>query len=222
MSIKWHSLHTVESYSKLIQFCHIPLFSPSCCTNMFFTAPALLLRFTFFCVAIFIGNLPKTRYLLLAFYRYFRVILDSVIFLRPWWQPWRSNRTQKNGAQLDKLLGVVVLWSPLQGAPTKEDARAPLPGRDGTSWLDPHSAQWATPAQPSGWRETVIADINDDCTGRVDPCQHHGGAQEVGGGKDCGDDCLLHPWQLLSCCIQAHSCGLPVINHRHILSLSLP
>ena len=54
---------------------------------MFFTAPALLLRFTFFCVAIFIGNLPKTRYLLLAFYRYFRVILDSVIFLRSWWQP---------------------------------------------------------------------------------------------------------------------------------------
>ena len=52
-----------------------------------FTAPALLLRFTFFCVGIFIGNLPETRYLLLAFYRYFKVILDSVIFLRSWWQP---------------------------------------------------------------------------------------------------------------------------------------
>jgi len=55
---------------------------------VFFTAPALLLRFTFFCVGISIGNLPETRYFLLAFYRYFRVILDSVTFLRPWWQPW--------------------------------------------------------------------------------------------------------------------------------------
>jgi len=77
----------VESYLKWIQFCHILLFLPSCCRNIFFTAPALLLRFTFFCVGIFIGNLPKTRYLLLAFYRYFRAILDSAIFLRPWWQP---------------------------------------------------------------------------------------------------------------------------------------
>ena len=57
---------------------------------MFFTAPALLLRFTFFCVCIYIGNLPETRYFLLAFYRYFRVILDSVRFLRPWWQPWTA------------------------------------------------------------------------------------------------------------------------------------
>ena len=55
--------------------------------KMFFTVPALLSRFTFFCVGIFIGNLPETRYILLAFHRYFRVILDSVIFLRPWWQP---------------------------------------------------------------------------------------------------------------------------------------
>ena len=77
----------LKVYLKWIQFCHILQFLPSCCKNMFFTAPALLLRFTFFCVGIFIGNLPETRYFLLAFYRYFRVILDSVIFLRPWWQP---------------------------------------------------------------------------------------------------------------------------------------
>ena len=54
---------------------------------MFFTAPALLLRFTFFCVGIYIGNLPEARYFLLAFYRYFRVNSDSVRFLRPCWQP---------------------------------------------------------------------------------------------------------------------------------------
>ena len=60
---------------------------------MFSTAPALLLRFTFFCVGIFIGNLPESRYFLLAFYQYFRVISDLVIFLRPWWQPcWFSCR----------------------------------------------------------------------------------------------------------------------------------
>ena len=87
--MKWHSLKTVKSYSKWIQFSHILLFSPSCCTNMFFTAPALLLRFTFFCVGIFIGNFPEIRYFSSAFYRYFWVILDSVIFLRPWWQPWK-------------------------------------------------------------------------------------------------------------------------------------
>ena len=64
---------------------------------MFFAAPALLLRFTFFCVGIFIGDLPETRYLLLAFYRYFRVILEStVIFLRPWWQPCKSMRKRSN------------------------------------------------------------------------------------------------------------------------------
>ena len=35
----------------------------------------------------FVGILPKTRYFLLAFYWYFRETLDSVIFLRPRWQP---------------------------------------------------------------------------------------------------------------------------------------
>ena len=67
--------------------CHTLLFCPPAVQICFFTAPALLLRFTFFCVGIFIGNLPETLYFLLAFYRYFRVILDSVTFLRTWWQP---------------------------------------------------------------------------------------------------------------------------------------
>ena len=39
---------------------------------MFFTAPALLLRFTLFCVGIYIDNLPETLYFLLECYRYFR------------------------------------------------------------------------------------------------------------------------------------------------------
>ena len=39
---------------------------------------------------MFIGILPATRYFLLAFYWYFRGILVSVIFLRPWWQPWKT------------------------------------------------------------------------------------------------------------------------------------
>jgi len=59
------------------------LFSPSCCTNMYFTALTVLLKFNFFCIGIF----PETWYFLLAFYRYFRETLDSVIFLRPRWQP---------------------------------------------------------------------------------------------------------------------------------------
>ena len=42
---------------------------------------------TILCIGIFIGILPETRYFLLAFYRYFRENLDSVIFLRPRWQP---------------------------------------------------------------------------------------------------------------------------------------
>ena len=46
--------------------------------------------------------------------------------------------------------------------------------------------------------------------GRVDPREHHGGSEEVGGREDSGDDCLLHSWQLLSCCIQAHSCWISV------------
>ena len=54
---------------------------------MFFAALTVLLKFNFFCIGIFIGILPETRYLLLAFYRYFRETLDSVIFLRPRWQP---------------------------------------------------------------------------------------------------------------------------------------
>ena len=52
-------------------------------SNMLFTAPAILLKFTFLCI----GILPETRYFLLAFYWYFRENLDSVIFLRPRWQP---------------------------------------------------------------------------------------------------------------------------------------
>ena len=35
----------------------------------------------------FVGILTETQYFLLAFYRYFRETLDSVIFLRPRWQP---------------------------------------------------------------------------------------------------------------------------------------
>jgi len=88
MSMKWHSLYTLKSYFKCIKLCNILLFSPSCCTNVFFTAPAVLLKFTFLCIGIFIGILPETRYFLLAFYRYFRENLDSVTFLGPWWQPW--------------------------------------------------------------------------------------------------------------------------------------
>ena len=52
-------------------------------SNMLFTAPAILLKFTFLCI----GILPETKYFLLAFYRYFRENLDLVIFLRPRWQP---------------------------------------------------------------------------------------------------------------------------------------
>ena len=55
--------------------------------NYLFTLPAVFLKFTFFCIGISIGILPETRYFLLAFYRYFRENLDSVIFLRPRWQP---------------------------------------------------------------------------------------------------------------------------------------
>ena len=48
-----------------------------------FKARAILLRFTLLCICI----LPENRYFLLAFYRYFRENLDSVIFY-PRWQPW--------------------------------------------------------------------------------------------------------------------------------------
>ena len=60
------------------------LFSPSCSTNMFF------LQLLQYCwnSPFFIGILPETQSFLLAFYRYFRENLDSVIFLRPRWQPW--------------------------------------------------------------------------------------------------------------------------------------
>jgi len=95
MSMKWHSLYTLKSYFKCIKLCNILQFSPSCCTNVFFTAPAVLLKFTFLCIGIFIGILPETRYFLLAFYRYFRENLNSVIFLRPWWQPWEWFNLQR-------------------------------------------------------------------------------------------------------------------------------
>ena len=63
------------------------VYSPSCCTNVCFTALTVLLKCNFFCIDIFFGILPETRYFSLAFYRYFRETLDLVIFLRPRWQP---------------------------------------------------------------------------------------------------------------------------------------
>jgi len=71
---------------------------------MFFTASAVLLKFTFLCIGIFIGILPETRYFLLAFYRYFRENWDSVIFLRPWWQPWTDLVKIRNFSELDFVL----------------------------------------------------------------------------------------------------------------------
>ena len=39
----------------------------------------------------------------------------------------------------------------------------------------------------------------------------------MGGGEDGGDDGLLHPGQLLLGGLQAHTCRLPVNNHRHTI-----
>ena len=74
---------TVESYFKWIKLCNMLLFLSFCCTDMFFTTSALLLKLTLLCIGIFIGIFPETRHFLVAFYRYFRENLDSVIFLPP-------------------------------------------------------------------------------------------------------------------------------------------
>ena len=50
-------------------------------------------------------------------------------------------------------------------------------------------------------------------TGRADPLQHHGGAQEVGGREDDRDDRLLHTGQLLPRLVQTYTCRLPVSFH---------
>ena len=53
----------------------------------------------------FVGILTETQYFLLAFYRYFRETLDSVIFLRPRWQPgiyWCHRRSKG----CSKILGL--------------------------------------------------------------------------------------------------------------------
>ena len=47
---------------------------------MFFTAPAVLFKFTSLCIVILISILLENRYFALAFYRYYRENLDSVIF----------------------------------------------------------------------------------------------------------------------------------------------
>ena len=65
--IKWHSVLTVKSYFKWMRLCNKLLFSPSCWANMFFSAPAVLLKFTLLYISIFKGILPETQYLLRAF-----------------------------------------------------------------------------------------------------------------------------------------------------------
>ena len=60
---------------------------------------AVLLKSTFFCI----GILPETLYFLLAFYRYFSETLDSVIFLRPRWQPCRGSDSEHSQIKLSQF-----------------------------------------------------------------------------------------------------------------------
>ena len=74
---------TLSEYNFAIYCC----FRPPVVQICFFYSSRTIVKIHLFCVGISIGNLPETRYFLLAFYRYFRENSDSVIFLRPWWQP---------------------------------------------------------------------------------------------------------------------------------------
>ena len=62
----------------------------------------------------FVGILPETRYFLLAFYRYFRETLDSVIFLRPRWQPCKEilssfvSAATQDGSPIDKPARLII------------------------------------------------------------------------------------------------------------------
>ena len=91
MWIKWHSVLTVKSYFKWMRLCNKLLFSPSCWANMFFFSSCSVVEIHPVVYQYFQGYFARNSVFVKGIYQYFRKILNSVLSLRPCWQPWLLN-----------------------------------------------------------------------------------------------------------------------------------